>query len=120
MKTPEVNLLEWQKQFGSEEACIEAIIKYRWPNGFICPKCGNAEAYYITTRKVYEYAQCKHQASITAGTIFHSTKLPLDLWFWAIYLVAADKGSISALRLSKLIGVSWPTAWHNVKCEIGP
>ena len=111
MKTPEVSLLEWQKQYGTEEACIDALIQYRWPNGFICPECGYTEAYYITTRQLYECVHCKHQVSITAGTIFHSTKLPLDLWFWAIYLVAADKGSVSALRLSKLLGVSWPTAW---------
>lgn len=110
MKMPQMSLLEWQKRFGTERACARTIAKYRWPNGFICPKCGHDSYWYITTRKVYQCSQCRHQLSVTAGTLFHSTNLPLVKWFWAIYLVAADKGGISALRLSKHIGVSWPTA----------
>jgi len=110
MKMPQMSLLEWQKRFGTEKACAAAIAKYRWPSGFICPKCGHDSAWYITTRKVYQCSRCRHQVSVTAGTLFHSTNLPLVKWFWAIYLVAGDKGGISALRLSKHIGVSWPTA----------
>jgi transposase-like protein len=115
MKMPELSLLEWQKRYGTEKACAAAIAKYRWPKGFICPKCGNDSAWYITTRKVYQCSSCRHQVSVTAGTLFHSTNLPLVKWFWAIYLVAADKGGISALRLSKHIGVSWPTARNMLK-----
>jgi hypothetical protein len=51
-----------------------------------------------------------YQASLTAGTLFHSTNLPLTKWFWAIYLAASDKDGISAVRLSKQIEVSWITA----------
>ncbi len=115
MKMSEMSLLEWQKRFGTEEACTAAFAKYRWPQGFICPNCGNESAWYITTRKVYQCSECRHQVSVTAGTLFHSTNLPLVKWFWAIYLVAADKGGISALRLSKHIGVSWPTARNMLK-----
>jgi hypothetical protein len=61
-------------------------------------------------KELLQCSHCHHQTSATSGTIFHSTKLPLVNWFWAIYLVAADKGGISALRLSKHIGVSWVTA----------
>lgn len=117
MKMPQMSLLEWQKRYGTEKACAATIAKYRWPHGFICTKCGNDSAWYITTRKVYQCSKCRHQISITAGTLFHSTNLPLVKWFWAIYLVAADKGGISALRLSKHIGVSWPTA-RNVSKKI--
>ena len=115
MKMPELSLLEWQKRYGTEKACAAAIAKYRWPQGFICPRCGNDSAWYINTRKVYQCCSCRHQVSVTAGTLFHSTNLPLVKWFWAIYLVAADKGGISALRLSKHIGVSWPTARNMLK-----
>jgi transposase-like protein len=115
MKMPQMSLLDWQKRFGTERACAAAIAKYRWPNGFICRKCGHDSAYYITTRKVYQCSRCRHQVSVTAGTLFHSTNLPLVKWFWAIYLTAADKGGISALRLSKHIGVSWPTARNVLK-----
>ncbi len=115
MKMPKLSLLEWQKRYGTEKACAATIAKYRWPQGFICPRCGNESAWYITTRKVYQCSECRHQVSVTAGTLFHSTNLPLVKWFWAIYLVAADKGGISALRLSKHVGVSWPTARSMLK-----
>jgi transposase-like protein len=115
MKMPRMSLLVWQKRFGTERACAATIAKYRWPHGFICPKCGHDSYWYITTRKVYQCCRCRHQVSVTAGTLFHSTNLSLVKWFWAIYLVAADKGGISALRLSKHIGVSWPTARNVLK-----
>ena len=115
MKTPRMSLIEWQKRYGTEKACAAAFVKYRWPQGFICPKCDNESFWYITTRKVYQCSKCRHQVSVTAGTLFHSTNLPLVKWFLAIYLVAADKGGISALRLSKHIGVSWPTARSMLK-----
>lgn len=110
MKMPEVSLVEWQERFRTEEACLEALFKVRWPDGFICPKCGNRKYSKIRTRHLYQCSNCFYQASITSGTIFHSTNLPLVKWFWAIYLMASDKGGISALRLSKHIRVSWVTA----------
>jgi transposase-like protein len=115
MKMPKISLLEWQKHYGTEVACAATLAKYRWPQGFICPRCGHDSAWFITTRKVYQCCQCAHQVSVTAGTLFHSTNLPLVKWFWAIYLVASDKGGISALRLSKHLGVSWPTARSMLK-----
>jgi len=110
MKMQQVSLLDWQKRFYSEHACEKILIKIRWPDGFICPRCNSMKNSYITTRKVFQCSQCRHQVSITAGTLFHATNLPLVKWFWAIYLAASDKGGISALRLAKLIGVSWPTS----------
>ena len=110
MKTIETDLLGWQKRYGTEEACAQALAQQRWPEGFRCPRCGHDRGYAITTRHICECAQCHYQASLTAGTLFHSTNLPLVKWFWAIYLAVSDKGGISALRLSKQIGVSWLTA----------
>lgn len=110
MKMPEISLLDWQKRYGTERACEKALARIRWPKGFICPRCNATKACYITTRRIYQCSQCRHQVSITSDTLFHSTNLPLVKWFWAIYLTASDKGGISALRLAKHIGVSWPTA----------
>jgi transposase-like protein len=110
MKMPQMSLLEWQNKFGSEDACIDALIKTRWPDGFVCPECSSREYSFITSRNSYQCSHCHHQTSVTSGTIFHSTNLPLAKWFWAIYLAAADKGGISALRMSKHIDVSWITA----------
>jgi len=110
MKMPEITLLDWQKKYGTEKACAAALAQHRWPNGFMCPHCGHQKAYYMAKRRVYECRQCCHQTYITAGTLFHSTNVPLVKWFWAIYLTASDKGGISATRLAKQIGVSWLTA----------
>ena len=63
----------------------------------------------------YDCGQCHKQTSLTAGALFHATKLPLTKWFWAIYWVASDKGGISALRLPKLIGINWRTAYSMLK-----
>ena len=115
MKMPKVSLLDWQRRFGTERSCANALFKVRWPNGFICPECGHNQATYIKTRKLYQCSKCRKQVSITSGTLLHATNLPLVKWFWAFYLVASDKGGISALRLSKHIKVSWPTARSMLK-----
>lgn len=110
MKTEAISFMEWQKRFGSNEACMHYLAQQRWSEGFQCPRCGHDHGYLIQPRCLYECAQCRYQASVTAGTVFHSTNLPLTKWFWAIYLMTSDKGGISAMRLSKLLDVSWPTA----------
>lgn len=110
MKRAEISFFEWQRRFASDEACARFLAQERWPDGFICPRCGHEKAHLITTRGLYQCASCRHQVSVIAGTLFHSTNLPLRKWFWAIYWVGSDKGGISALRLSKLLDVSWPTA----------
>ena len=115
MKMPNVSLLSWQKRFGTEKACAKILYETRGPNGFMCPNCGHNKASTIKTRKTYQCSKCRHQVSITAGTLLHSTNLSLVKWFWAFYLVASDKGGISALRLSKHLGVSWPTARSMLK-----
>lgn len=64
-------------------------------------------AYEFATRNIYECAQCHKQISITPDTLFHGTLITLVKWFWAIYFLGSDKGSISALKLSKLIDVAF-------------
>jgi len=115
MKMPGITLLEWQKRYGTEQACAKVLVKVRWPQGFQCPECGCIKAYYLESRKLYQCSQCRHQVSITADTLFHSTKIPLVKWFWAIYLMASDKGGISALRVAKHLGVSWITAQNMLR-----
>jgi transposase-like protein len=110
MRMEAISLIQWQNRFGSEVACAEALKKVRWPDGFICPECAGKEYSYITSRQIYQCCHCHHQTSVTSGTIFHSTNLPLVKWFWAIYLSASDKRGISALRLSEHIDVTWRTA----------
>ncbi len=84
MKAMETSLPGWQKRYGTEEACTQALTRQGWPEGFRCPRCGHDHGYVISTRHSSECAKCHYQASLTAGTLFHSTNLPLTKWFWAI------------------------------------
>lgn len=110
MQTKATSFWDWQQHYSDEHSCLQALIQFRWPDGFQCPHCGHPKGWLLQARHVYECAGCHQQTSITAGTVFHNTKLPLVKWFWCIYWLSTDKGSISALRLTKLIGVSWITA----------
>lgn len=108
----ELSLREYMNRFSSEDACISYLIGKKWPNGFVCPKCGAKEAYYIKTRKKYQCKQCRCQTTVTAHTIMHRSHLPLVLWFMAFYFVACDKRGISAVALSGKLDVCYETAWY--------
>jgi len=112
MEYKKLTLDEFVKKYSSEEACLETIISWRWPNGFSCPICDNEHAYRLDTRRVFQCCRCGSQTSITANTTFHQAKLPLTKWFLAIYLISANKQGISAMSLSKHLGCCYPTAWH--------
>jgi len=85
----------------------------RWPEGFRCPRCAG-EAHAVLRdgfRKVFQCSACRYQASLIAGTVFQGTKLPLTIWFLAVYLISQAKTGLSALALRRQLGVSYPTAW---------
>ena len=107
----EISFFEFQERFLREDDCFQYLKKLRWPDGFTCPRCGHTEAYFMKRRKIFQCKNCRHQTSITVNTIFHRTHVPLRKWFWAIFLVGADKRGCSAKRLEKLIGVHYATAW---------
>ncbi len=98
-------------RFGNEEQCWEHLARVRWPRGFVCPRCGGDSRGFMKARRIHECRQCGYQSSVTAGTIFHKTRVPLRAWFWAIYRMSQGKKGVSALQLSKEIGVTYPTAW---------
>ena len=104
-------MMEFIEKYGTEEQCREQLFNSRWPNGFVCPKCGHTEYFDIKSRNLYQCKSCNHQASVTAGTIMDKTRTPLKKWFLAIYYMAEDKRGISALSLKGKIGVAYQTAW---------
>ena len=110
MKKESISFFAWQEKFSAEKACLDYLFEQRWPTGFQCPACGHHHAHFLPSRQLYQCSGCHKQHSVTAGTLFHATKLPLRKWFWAIYLTMSDKGGISALRLSKQLDISWSTA----------
>ena len=99
------------ERYGSEPQCEQALFAARWPQGFQCPLCGYAKHCRLHTRKVLQCVRCKHQTSLTAGTLFEHTKLPLRTWYLALYLVTQSKNGISAMELKRQLGVSYNTAW---------
>lgn len=106
-------LSEFMERYGSEESCVAALVRSRWPNGFRCPRCQAAQHYLIGhgARKLYQCRSCRHQASLTAGTVMDSTKLSLCTWFLAMYLISQAKTGLSALALKRHLGVNYRTAW---------
>jgi transposase-like protein len=106
-----MTLKRFQEKFHSDDACREHLFQMRWANGYSCPKCGHSTFYFLESRKLYQCMRCKHQASVTAGTIMHKSHTPLLTWFWAIFLVAHDKRGVSAVFLARELEISYPTAW---------
>ena len=100
------------QRYGSEPQCAAAIHKARWPRGYRCRACGSRSHCRLRTRKLFQCNTCKHQVSLTAGTLFASTRLPLTTWFLAIHLVTQSKHGISSLELARQLGVSQNTAWQ--------
>lgn len=125
-KTREVakamTLLEFMSKFQDEATCRAYLFEKRFPQGFICPKCGGKECGKVETRGVYQCKACRYQVSCTAGTVLHRTHIALVKWFLAMFLVATDKRGSSAVYLSKEIGVSYKTAWfllHRLRSAMG-
>jgi transposase-like protein len=116
-------VLELQESFPDEAACEAFLRKLRWPKGFVCPRCQGRRSSTITTRRLEQCLACRYQASLTAGTVMHRTRLPLRVWFWAIFFVGRHKTGISALQLRKDLGLgSYKTAWtllHKLRSTLG-
>ena len=97
--------------YGTEEQCRVVVEKLRWPGGFVCPLCGGAEGKWLRTRPKFQCRACRHQVSLTAGTVFHATKLPLTSWFLAMWLIATAKNGISSVELGRRLGIRQTNAW---------
>ena len=107
------SLITFQRRFTDENACAEYLASIRWPAGFCCPACGHDRAWRLETKAwTYECRRCRRQTSVRAGTVMHGSKLPLQIWFWAAYLMATHSNGISALQVWKQLGLgSYKSAW---------
>lgn len=107
-----MNLFEFENRFDTQEKCVAYLRELRWPNGFVCPNCEHDDGYELAARPLIQCAVCHRQTSVTAGTIFEKTHMPLPIWFRMIYDVAQDKGGASSSKLAKRFGIPQKTAWH--------
>ena len=101
----------FRERFGTEAACREALFEMRWRDGPTCPACGGRSFCQLRTRELFQCNRCKRQVRLTAGTVFQDTKLPLMVWFQAIYHLTQSKGGISSIELGRRLGVKQGTAW---------
>jgi hypothetical protein len=101
------NLLGFQRMFPDEAACLRYLEQVRWPGGFVCAACeGAGEPQRITGRgRVLRCRLCRHETSVTAGTVMHRSKTDLHVWFWAAFLVATSTPGVSALEIQKKLGM---------------
>lgn len=107
-----LSLQEFMHQYGTEEQCEQAVFSARWSKGWNCPRCkGKRHSCTHNGRKLWECLECGYQCSSIVGTVFEHTKLPLTIWFLAIYLLTQSKNAVSALELKRQLGVSYKTAW---------
>lgn len=105
---------EFFDRYGSEAQCEAALAAARWPQGWRCARCACSRSFRTqnrTGRPLWECILCGYQSSVTVGTVFEHTKLPLSVWFLAIYLMTQSKNAVSALELRRQLGVSYKTAW---------
>ena len=107
-----MTLVELNNQFSTDEQCRELLVRFRWPNGVECPKCKAKTISRLFTQKKFECSKCCYQFSVTTGTIFHDSHLPLTKWFIAVLLMCESKKGISAHQIKRMLGIGYQTAWY--------
>ena len=106
-------LLEMLKKYSTDEKCREILNKLRWPEGIRCPRCKESQVCYLSNRKQFECASCSYQFSVTSGTVFNDSHLPLETWFAATYLLCEAKKGMSACQIQRTLGIGgYKTAWY--------
>jgi transposase-like protein len=102
----------FHKEFRTEQDCYNWLFKSRWPEGFRCPICGGKEYGRISTRELYQCKSCRKQISLTSGTIFHKTRVPLLKWFMLIHRMASSKTGVSINEMRRELEIKdYKTVW---------
>ncbi len=109
-------LKDFDSEFPNDDACLEWIMNYRFPNGVFCPTCQKVTKHHrVATRSCYECDSCGNQVYPTANTIFHKSSTSLRTWFHAMFLMSNTRCGISAKQLQRETGVTYKTAWRMFK-----
>jgi transposase-like protein len=111
----ELSIVGIAERFPNSLAAAEYLESVRWPNGPVCPHCGESERkpYRLKseTRRLWKCAACRKQYTVTVGTIFESSHIPLHKWLWAFFLLCSSKKGMSAHQLHRMLGVTYKSAW---------
>lgn len=106
-----MDIIKLIEKFSSQKKCIQHLEQIRWKNGAICPYCNSMHATPMAKEKRHKCSSCNRSFSVLVGTVFEATKLPLQKWFVAIFLVMDAKKGISSLQLARHLEVNKDTAW---------
>ena len=107
------NLKDLMAKFSNEDVCREFLVQQRWAGKPVCPYCGCDKSYKIEQGKRFKCgnSECYKKYSVTVGSVFHASNIPLTTWFPAMYIILSHKKGISSIQLSKDLGVTQKTAW---------
>lgn len=105
-------VFDFEARFSSEEACRDFLREAKWPEGFVCDRCGNRRSYYVAERGLEQCTACKRQISVTARTLFHGARAGLRKWFRAIFEFMSRKHRCNAQDIVRIVGISEPVAWQ--------
>lgn len=104
-------LTDFERRFSTDDACRTYLATLRWPEGWVCPRCQGRDAWSLG-RGLWRCRGCQYEVSVTAGTIFQDSHLPLTTWFRAMWYLTSQKNGVSALGLQRVLGLgSYKTAW---------
>jgi transposase-like protein len=108
------NILQFQKEFNTYEKCRKYLEQQRWNGTPACPFCGSVNVCRFSNGKIFKCREkgCRNKFSVTVGTIYENTKIPLTKWFLATYILSVHSKGISSLQLANWLGVTQKTAWH--------
>jgi transposase-like zinc ribbon protein len=111
LDTHDYTVEEFWERFPDDDACLEWLRERRYPNGIECRTCGRVTTHHrVASRRSYSCSVCGHHVHPTSGTIFHGSRTPLTLWFYAIFLVQRSGGAPTAAELQRELGVTYKTA----------
>lgn len=109
-------LKQFKEEYGTHDQCLDALKQLRFPDNTLCPKCQKETVFYrVTNRSAYACKLCGWHVYPLAGTIFEKTSTPLDLWFYAMFLMVHTRSGTSAKQLERMLGVTYKTAWRMFK-----
>lgn len=107
------NVRQFFQQFPDDNTCLEHLFNLKYGQGFECPKCEKSAKWYpLKSQRAYSCQWCGHHIHPTVGTLFESSRTPLQLWFYAIYLFTTTRHGVSAKELQRQLGVTYKTAWR--------
>ncbi|HET6890870.1 MAG TPA: IS1595 family transposase, partial [Pyrinomonadaceae bacterium] len=107
-----MTLIDVHEMFSSAEKCRELLKRLRWPNGPECPRFKGKATPLETSKDLLYCKDCDYQFTVTSGTIFHDSHLPLIKWFTCVYLLCESRKGMSANQLKRMLGVTYKTAWY--------